>query len=153
MRLVGLLAILGMATTATLVALAAPNPGLAIIQQPGAAAPTYFVAPDPNLQLVAGLASGPSLLGVPLGAAPARVLAVPESAPADLGGLTPTGRTFPFTDPNGDTWTVVEYRASWGYAYGTATQPVTQDPDAGAYNFALIVDTSLVGHDIRVVAA
>jgi hypothetical protein len=152
-RLVGLLAILGMATTATLVALADPNPGLATIQQPGAAVPTDLVAPDPDLAVVAGLARGPSILGIAIGDAPRHVLAVPADAPADLGALMPTGREFPFTDPNGNAWVVTEYRAAWGYAYGAETGPVTHDPDAGTYNFALMVDTTLVGRDLRVIPA
>jgi hypothetical protein len=143
-----------MATTATLVGLAAPNPGQALpLIHPGTTAQAELAVPDPDLQVMVGMASGPKLLGFSTGPEPARVLVVPADAPAELGGLEPTGRTFDFTDPHGNAWTVIEYRAAWGYAYGTATGPATVDDDAGAYNFALIVDTSLVGGHLRVVAA
>ncbi|HEV8361051.1 MAG TPA: hypothetical protein VGR28_11410 [Candidatus Thermoplasmatota archaeon] len=134
--------------------LAAPNPGQALpLLHPGTTAQAQLAVPDPDLQAVVGMASGPTFLGFPTGPVPAHVLAVPADAPADLGALEPTGRTFDFTDPNGNAWSVIEYRAAWGYAYGSATGPATDDRDAGAYNFALIVDTSLVGQQLRVVAA
>lgn len=155
MRLLGLLTILGLATTATLVALAVPNPGpvAATVQQSGESIPVQLAVPDPDLALVVGVARAPSLLGIPLGGVPARVLAVPSDAPADLRALTPTGRTFPFTDPHGNAWLVTEYRAAWGHAYGANVGPLTHDPDAGTYNFALLVDTSLVGPQLRIVPA
>jgi hypothetical protein len=149
-----LLALLGLAAPAALVALASGNAGQG---------PTTFTAgmteavsldvPDPELAPVVGLARGPSFLGLPLGDAPRRVLAVPAGAPAELGPMEATGRAFDFADPHGNPWHVAEYRAAWGYAYGTATGPVTHDADAGAYNFVLLVDHERAGQQVRIVAA
>jgi hypothetical protein len=121
--------------------------------QPGIVAFADLAVEDPDLAKVVGLAQGPSLMGLPLGAAPARVLAVPQDAPADLSALEPTGRTFAFTDPHGNAWLVEELQASWGFAYATQVGPLTHDADAGAYNFVLLVDHAKAGRDLRLVAA
>lgn len=153
MRLAGILAMLALASTGALLALATPDPGRTALLEAGRAAAAELAVPDPDLAVVVGLAQAPSLLGIPLGRAPDRVLAVPVGAPDELGALEPTGRSFAFTDPHGNAWTVTEYRAAWGYAYGTLVGPDTLDPEAGAYNFVLLVDHTKVGSGLRVVAA
>jgi len=108
--------------------------------------------PDPDLALVTALARGPQVLGIPVGQGPQRVLAVPQDAPATLGPLQATQRHFDFTDPHGNAWVVQEYRAAWGYAYGTSVGPTTSDADAGPYNVVLLVDHTRVGEHVRLVA-
>lgn len=143
--IVGLLAILGLAVPTTWVALAAGNTGqgpitVTALAAPGGVASAELAMPDPDLAPLVGHVAGPSLLGVPLGEAHGRAVAVPSDAPADLGALQPTGRHFAFTDPHGHAWDVQEYRAAWGYAYATPLGPTTHDDAAGDYNFVLIVD-------------
>lgn len=151
MRVAGVLVLIGLVLSGGAAALAFGGSGAMVAA--GGIATADLSLPDPDLAPVVGLARGPSLLGLATGPAPARVLAVPQDAPADLGALEPTGRGFDFTDPHGNTWSVQEYRAAWGYAYGTATGPVTHDAAAGAYNFVLLVDHAKVGRALRVVAA
>jgi hypothetical protein len=131
----------------------ADGAAVAATTQAGALGYADLAAPDPELVVLAGLARAPTVLGVALGEAPSRVLAVPASAPAELGELRETGRAFAFTDPHGNAWTVTEYEASWGHAYGTEVGPVTVEPEQGAYNFVLLVDQGLLGGAARIVAA
>lgn len=155
MRLAGLLALLGCtATSATLVALAVPGLGQvpSASLEPGSSTMTELALPDPDLRLVVGHARAPAVLGLALGPAPSRVLAVPAEAPQDLGPLEATGRAFPFTDPHGHDWVVREYRAAWGWAYGVDVGPLDHDERAGAYNYVLLVDQSRTGSAVRVVA-
>lgn len=172
MRAVAALALLALATTTALAALAG-IPGQApaglyeparitltsdpdqagTLVAPGHVAAAEVVGPDTDLALTVGVARAPHLLGLELGAAPARVLAVPADAPAEPGPLTATGETFSFTDPHGNDWTVVEYEAAWGFAYGTAVGPLTEDPHAGVYNFVLLVDQGKLPGPMRIVAA
>jgi hypothetical protein len=151
-RVAGVL-VLGLVASGAFAALLVGSAGAHVALQAGNVAAADLSVPDPDLAMVAGLAQGPQILGIPTGPAPARVLAVPADAPADLGALAPTGRHFDFTDPHGQAWTVTEYRASWGYAYGTAPGATAQDADAGAYNFVLLVDHSKTGEHVRLVVA
>lgn len=151
MRVAGVLLLIGLVLSGAAAAVAFGAQGATVTA--GSIAAADLSLPDPELAPVVGLAQAPAVLGIATGPAPARVLAVPRDAPADLGALEPTGRTFAFTDPHGNAWSVQEYHAAWGYAYGTATGPVTEDGDAGTYNFVLLVDHTNVGTALRIVAA
>lgn len=150
MRVARVLLVVALLASGALVALLAAGSQAPV--EAGRLAAADVVAQDLDLAPLVGLARAPTLLGVPIGEAPRRVLAVPEDAPADLGAMVPTGRAFTFTDPHGNPWTVEEYEAAWGTAYGTAVGPLTHDADAGAYNFVLLVDQGKVGSRLRIVA-
>jgi hypothetical protein len=48
---------------------------------------------------------------------------------------------------------VREYHAAWGYAYGVDVDALDHDDVAGDYNYVLLVDQTMTGNDVRVIAA
>lgn len=153
MRAAGVLVVLGLLAASGIAAFALAGTAAPAQVRAGRMAEADLSVPDADLVPVVGLAPGARLLGFEVGAAPERVLAVPLDAPEDLGALQETGRAFSFVDPNGLAWTVTEYEASWGFAYGTSTAPMAEDATAGAYNFVLLVDQTKTGPQVRVIAA